>query len=168
MHMAKIYVTHCLLCHVHAFTCFYIPYSHDCIHVGGAYACYMSFQSFTCCSLYLYLKLWCMLSSITKRGEIESTSAPWVLLVINVNISLVGLTLLSSIFQTSSTMKWHGLKDEEPLQDAKDEKDWLKLKSSRLYILYFSDPRSHWVYRKSQYCQGGMRCCLMSFLLQSA
>ena len=30
----------------------------------GAYACYMSFQSFTCYSLYLYLKLWCMLSTI--------------------------------------------------------------------------------------------------------
>ena len=42
----------------------------------GAYACYMSFQSFTCYSLYPYLKLWCMLSSITKKGEIESTSAP--------------------------------------------------------------------------------------------
>ena len=38
-----------------------------------------------------------MLSSITKKGEIESTSAPEVILVINVNISLVGLTLLSSI-----------------------------------------------------------------------
>ena len=57
MHMAKIHVTHCLLCHVYAFTCSYIQYSHDCIHVGGAYACYMSFQSFTCYSLYLYLKL---------------------------------------------------------------------------------------------------------------
>ena len=44
-----------------------------------------------------------MLSSITKKGEIESTSAPWVILVINVNISLVGLTLLPSMFQTSST-----------------------------------------------------------------
>ena len=38
--------------------------------------------------------------------------------------------------------------------------------SSRLYILYFSDPRSHWVYRKSQYYQGGMRCCLMAYLLK--
>ena len=44
-----------------------------------------------------------MLSSITKKGEIESTSAPYVILVINVNISLVGLTLLPSMFQTSST-----------------------------------------------------------------
>ena len=76
MHIAKIHVTHCLLCHDYAFTFFYIPYSHDCIHVGGSYACYMSFQSFTCYSLYLHLKLWCMLSSITKKGEIESTSAP--------------------------------------------------------------------------------------------
>ena len=111
MHIAKIHVTLCLLCHAYAFTCSYIPYLHVCIHVGGAYACYMSFQSFTCYSLYLYQKLWCMLSSITKKGEIESTSAPWMVLVINVNISPVGLTLLSSIFQTSSTMEWHGLKD---------------------------------------------------------
>ena len=110
MHMAKIHVTHCLLYHRYALTFLYIPYSHDCIHVGGSYACYMSFQSFTYYSLYLYLKLWCMLSSITKNGEIESISAPWVVLVINVNISLVGLTLLSSMFQISSTMESHGLK----------------------------------------------------------
>ena len=38
-----------------------------------------------------------------QKGEIESTSAPWVILLINVNISLVGLTLLPSMFQTSST-----------------------------------------------------------------
>ena len=44
-----------------------------------------------------------MLSSITKKGDIESTSAPWVVLVINVNISLVGLTLLPSMFQISAT-----------------------------------------------------------------
>ena len=69
----------------------------------------------------------------------ESTSAPWVILVINVNISLVGLTLLSSIFQISSTMEWHGLKDVEPLQNAKDN-DWQKLKTLHFY---FSDPRSH-------------------------
>ena len=62
-----------------------------------------------------------MLSSITKKGEIESTSAPWVILVINVNISLVGLMLLPSMFQISSTMEWHGLEDVEPLQDVEDE-----------------------------------------------
>ena len=75
-----------------------------------------------------------MLSSITKRGETESTSAPWVILVINVNISLVGLTLLSSMFQISSTMEWHGLEDVEPLQDAKD-KGLAQAPSTRLYIL---------------------------------
>ena len=51
-----------------------------------------------------------MLSSITKKGDIESTSAPWVILVINVNISLVGIMLSSSMLQISSTMEWHGLK----------------------------------------------------------
>jgi len=51
MHMAKIHVTHCLLHHVYALTCFYVPYSHDYIHVGGVSVCYMTFQSFTCYSL---------------------------------------------------------------------------------------------------------------------
>ena len=83
-----------------------------------------------------------MLSSITKKGEIERTSAPWVILVINVNISLVGLTPLPSMFQTSSTMEWHGLKDVEPLQDAKD-KGLAQAQSTRLYIFHFSDPRSY-------------------------
>ena len=55
------------------------------------------------------------------------------ILVINVNISLVGLTLLPSIFQTSSTMEWHGLKDVEPLQDAKD-KGLAQAQRSRLYM----------------------------------
>ena len=76
MHIAKIHVTHCLPWHAYAFTCSYIIYLHDCIHVGGAYACYMSFQSFTCYSLYLYLKLWCMLSSITKRGRLKAQVLP--------------------------------------------------------------------------------------------
>ena len=118
---------------LYALTCSYVPYLYDCIHVGGAYSCYMSFQSFTCCSLYLYLKLWCMLSSITKNGEIESTSAPWVILAINVNISLVGLIFSSSIFQISSTLKWHGQEDVEPLQDAKD-KHWQKLKALHFHF----------------------------------
>src|SRR3990170_7055282 len=74
-----------------------------------------------------------MLSSITKKGEIESTSAPWVILVINVNISLVGLTLLPSMFQISSTMQWHGLEDVEPLQNAED-KGLAQAQSTRLYI----------------------------------
>ena len=49
--------------------------------------------------LYIFiLKLGCMLSSITKKGEIESTSAPLVILVIHENISLVGLIPLPSAF----------------------------------------------------------------------
>jgi hypothetical protein len=80
-----------------------------------------------------------MLSSITKKGEIESTSAPCVILVINVNISLVGPMPLSSVFQTSSTMAWKGQEDVEPLQNAKDTY-WQKLKALHFY---FSDPRSH-------------------------
>ena len=51
----------------------------------------------------------------------ESTSAPWVTLVINVNISLVGLIFSPSIFQLSSTVEWHGQEDVEPLQDDKDK-----------------------------------------------
>ena len=74
-----------------------------------------------------------MLPSITKKGEIESTSAPQVVLVINDNISLVGLTFLSSMFQISSTMEWNGQEDVEPLQDAKD-KGLAQAQSSRLYI----------------------------------
>ncbi|EMS48129.1 hypothetical protein TRIUR3_22790 [Triticum urartu] len=42
----------------------------------------------------------------------------------------------------SSTMEWHGLEDVEPLQDAKD-KGLAQASRSRLYIFYFSDPRSH-------------------------
>ena len=54
MHIAKIHVTHCLLCHVYPFSYFYDPPSHDCIHVGGANACCMSFQSFT---FYFFISL---------------------------------------------------------------------------------------------------------------
>ena len=61
MHIAKIHVTPCLLCHNYVFTCSYILSSHDCIYVGGAYACYMFLQSFTYSLHIIYLKLWCML-----------------------------------------------------------------------------------------------------------
>ena len=71
--------------------------------------------------------------------DCESTSAPWVILVINDNISLVGLISLRRVFQMSSTMAWQGQENMEPLQNAKDN-DWQNLKT--LY-LYFSDPRSH-------------------------
>ena len=83
-----------------------------------------------------------MLSSITKKGEIESTSAPWVILVINVNISLVGLMLSSSMSQISSTMEWHGQEDVEPLQDAKD-KGLAQAQKPKTLHFTFSDPRSH-------------------------
>ena len=63
-----------------------------------------------------------------QKGGIESTSAPWVILVINDNISLVGLILLSSVFQTISTMAWQGQEDVEPFQNAKDIY-WQKLKT---------------------------------------
>ena len=76
-----------------------------------------------------------MLSSITKKGEIVITSAPWVILVINVNISLVGLMLLSSMFQMSSTMEWHGLEDVEPFKMLRT-KDWLKLKAQDSTFLF--------------------------------
>ena len=56
------------------------------------------------------------------------------ILVINVNISLVGLILSPSMFQISSTMEWHGLEDVEPLQDAKD-KGLAQAQRTRLYIL---------------------------------
>ena len=38
------------------------------------------------------------------------------------------------MFQKSSTMKWHGLEDVEPLQDAKD-KGLAQAQSTRLCIL---------------------------------
>jgi len=69
-----------------------------------------------------------------------------VVLVININISLVGLTLLPSMFQVSSTMEWHGLEDVEPLQDAKD-KELAQASRSRLYIFYFSDPIQYFGYQ---------------------
>ena len=62
-------------------------------------------------------------------------------------------------------MEWHGLEDVEPLRNAKD-KGLAQASRSRLYIFYFSDPISHWVYRKSQYYQEGMMCCVMACLLK--
>ena len=53
----------------------------------------------------------------------------------------------------------------ELLEDAK-YKGLSQASSSKLLILHFSDPRSHWVYRKSQYYQEGMRCCLKACLLK--
>ena len=39
--------------------------------------------------------------------------------------------------------EWHGMDDESGSLKILRTKDWLKLKSSRLFILHFSDPRSH-------------------------
>ena len=71
-----------------------------------------------------------MLSSITKKEEIESTSAPWMILVINVNISLVGLILLSIIFQMSSTLEWQDKRMWNPFKMLRTNIG----KRSRLYI----------------------------------
>ena len=76
------------------------------------------------------------------QGMFESTSAPWVILVINVNISLVGLILLSSVFQISPIVEWHGQEDVEPLKDAKDKRIGSISKHKTLHFT-FSDPRSH-------------------------
>ena len=67
-------------------------------------------------------------------------------------------------FRKAQWLAWHGL-ESGPFKMQRT-KGLAQAQSSRLYILYFSDPRSHWVYRKSQYYQGGMRCCLMRILLK--
>jgi hypothetical protein len=83
-----------------------------------------------------------IINMILSCSNLESTIAPWVISVINFNISLVGLMLLPSMFQISSTMEWHGLEDVEPLRDDKDKR-MAQAQSTRLYIFYFHDPRSH-------------------------
>ena len=81
-----------------------------------------------------------MLSSITKKGEIESTSAPWVILVINVNISLVGLIFSSSIFQKVQQRRAMDKRMWNPFKMLRT-KDWLKLQAqdSSFYILVIQD-----------------------------
>ena len=63
-------------------------------------------------------------------------------MVINVNISLVGLILLPSMFKISSTMEWHGLEYVEPLQVAKD-KGLAQAPRSRLYMFSISVIQDH-------------------------
>ena len=58
------------------------------------------------------------------------------ILVINVNMSLVGLMLLPSMFQISSTMEWHGLEDVELLQVAEDKRLAQALKFKTLHFLF--------------------------------
>ena len=48
-----------------------------------------------------------------RISKSERTSAPWVILVIHDNISLVGLIPLPSAFQISSTLEWHGHGQED-------------------------------------------------------
>ena len=91
-----------------------------------------------------------MLPSITKKGVIESTLAPLVVLVIHANIHIVGLMFLSSKFQISSALAWQGL-GMWTLQNAKNM-DWQKLKTLHFW---FSDPRSHWVHRKANTVKRG-------------
>jgi hypothetical protein len=81
------------------------------------------------------INMWKMIS----QKLAESTSAPWVILVINVNISLVGLILSSSIFQMSSTVEWQDKRMWNPFKMLRTHIG----KSSRLYNFIFSDPRSH-------------------------
>ena len=71
-----------------------------------------------------------MLSSITKKAETESTSVPWVILVINVNISLIGLILLSSILQRVKHTRGMDKRMWNPFKKLRTRIG----KSSRLYI----------------------------------
>ena len=64
------------------------------------------------------------------RKTVASTFAPLVVLVIYANIHVVGLMLLSSEFQTSSTMAWQGQGDVEPFKMLRSKIG----KASRLYI----------------------------------
>ena len=90
---------------------------------------------------------------------------PWVILVINVNISLVGLILLPSMFQISSKMERHGLEDVNPFNMLRT-KDWLKLKAqdSTFSILVIQDHIES--IGKPILLRGGMRSCLMACLLK--
>jgi hypothetical protein len=79
------------------------------------------------------------LSSITKKGEIESATNPRVVLVINNNIYLIELIYIQ-VKDFRKFNDWHG-KDKRMWtpQNAKDM-HWQKLKTLHFW---FSDPRSH-------------------------
>ena len=74
------------------------------------------------------------------QGPFESTSATWVILVINVNISLVGLILLSSIFQKFQQRRGMEKRMWNPFKMLRT-KDWLKLQDqdSTFSILVIQD-----------------------------
>ena len=70
-----------------------------------------------------------MLSSITKKGEIESTFAPLVVLVINNNIHVIGLMVPLSLFQEKLNDR-DGKRIVEIPQDARKckEMNWQSFK----------------------------------------
>ena len=86
-----------------------------------------------------------MLSSITKKGEIESTFAPLVVLVIHVNLHIVGLIFSSSMFRKSSTLAWQGHKIVGPF---KMLRTWIGTSFKTLHF-WLTGPRSHLVRRKA-------------------
>ena len=73
-----------------------------------------------------------MLSSITKKGEIESTFAPLVVLVINNNIYVIELMFPLSVFQE----KFNGVLAKGLWRNSKMQGNGLaKLQARGLYIL---------------------------------
>jgi hypothetical protein len=71
-----------------------------------------------------------MLSSITKKGEIESATIPRVVLVINNNIYIIDLILIASIFQRRSMIGMARINGCGPLKMLRTKIG----KASRLYI----------------------------------
>ena len=86
-----------------------------------------------------------------SAGDYESTFAPLVVLVIHVNIHIVGLTSLSSIFQISSIVAWQGHEDVYPFKMLRTW-NWQSFKTLHFLL---SDPRSHWVHRKANSIKRG-------------
>ena len=70
------------------------------------------------------------LACVMPDGRCESTFSPLLVLVINDNTHIVGLILLSSMFQTSSTVAWQGHEDVDPFKIQR-----IKIgKASKLFI----------------------------------
>ena len=71
-----------------------------------------------------------MLSSITKKGEIESTFAPLVVLVINNNIYVIELMFPPSIFQEKFNDRI-GKRIVEIVEIPKNARKWIGKASSK-------------------------------------
>ena len=109
MHIAKLHVAHLAV-----LSCVLVVVQNhnlwkSCTLVGGACVLHVC-QSFRDNSVFLSISfdvLFCVLPSITKKGEIESTFAPWVVLVINDNI-LCGWTnaFIKYVSGNSITLAW--------------------------------------------------------------